>query len=232
MENKNKLKYVDVPHSALCCHVAKEKLLDSTIHGCGMFFRSEHWTIRIMWILFGLTTSSYLIYLVITSLTEYLRYDVTVRVDTFQELPATFPAISICNVNPFNEQYAYPYIVEKLPKASCFNFTNGDEFSRCMNSTDTNAAFDQFIEQMKRVIANDDTLNASSYYYYGYALDSDMLISCTFNGIECTADDFIRYWDNNYGNCYTFNHGKTSSYQKTSAHGSDYGLKLQLAVSK
>lgn len=62
------------------------------------------------------------------------------------------------------------------------------------------------------------------------------MVSCSYNGITCHAHDFTLYWDNNYGNCYTFNYGTynatTSSYKKTSAHGSESGLKLELSVSK
>lgn len=217
--------------SKLCCHVAKKKLFDSTIHGCGMFLRSENWVIRTKWILFGLGSFSYLIYLVTTTLIEFHRDEVAVSISRHQELPATFPAVTVCNINPFNELYAYSYLINKTSDAACFKLTTGDAFSDCLNSTDTNSAFDEFIEKMKRVIANDDTLTAYDYYWYGYDLKTDMMVSCTFNGIKCTANDFKQFWNNNYGNCYTFNYATAPKYRITSAYGSDYGLKLELVVS-
>ena len=33
----------------------------------------------------------------------------------------------------------------------------------------------------------------------------EMLISCTFNSIECSANDFIWFYDTYYGNCFIFN---------------------------
>jgi hypothetical protein len=55
-------------------------------------------------------------------------------------------------------------------------------------------------------------------------------ISCQFSGIQCNAShDFIHFWDNQYGNCYTFNR---DSSKKTSATGEDAGLELELVVRK
>ena len=198
-----------------------------------MYFRSEHWILKVMWILFGIGAITYLIYLVTTSLIEYYKFEVAAKVNTYQELPATFPTVTLCNINPFSELYAYSYLLSKFSKVACFNSKTGDAFTSCMSSNDTNAAYDSFLEQLKGIVANDN-LNAYDHYWYGYDLASDMMISCTFNGIECTADDFIQYWDNAYGNCYSFNYqsNATKSLRKTSASGPEYGLKLQLVVSE
>lgn len=164
----------------LCCMVAKQKLFDSTIHGCGMIFRSEHWVIRIMWIIFGLGSLAYLVYLMSTTLIEYYKFAVTVSISTYQDLPAVFPAVTICNINPFNEKYSYSYILNKTSKAACFKLPTGDAFSACMNSTNTNSAFDKFNEQMKRVVANDKTLSEWDYYWYGYDLATVKIIDFIF----------------------------------------------------
>ena len=71
-----------------------------------MFFRSEHWIIRIMWICFGLGALGYLIYLMTTSITEYNKHEVRVEISKEFDLSATFPAISFCNLNLLNEKYA------------------------------------------------------------------------------------------------------------------------------
>ena len=82
--------------------------------------------------------------------------------------------------------------------------------------------------------------------------------SCKFNGIACSANNFTKFWDNNYRNCYTFNDAKLekqkqdlapnphnytnhyaqdndarlASFLQSNTHGYDDGLQLQLAVSK
>ena len=174
------------------------------------------------------------------------------------DLPAIFPVITICNVNPLNEKFAYNYSLSKLRQAGCLKLKNGTAFSQCMGSTDTGTSYDSFIKKMKRIIANDKTLTNYDYYWYGFDLETDMMISCKFNGVMCYANNFTKFWDNNYGNCYTFNYGNLeppeneqienpynytnsyapynnatlSSFLKSSTHGSDDGLQLQLAVGR
>ena len=258
MAEKAEIKYKKTPPHKLLAHTAKEKLYDSTIHGLGMFFRSEHWFINIMWICFGLGALSYLVYLMTTSIIEYKKFEVRVEISRKFDLPATFPAITICNLNPLNEKYAYNYTLSKVSQAACFKLHNGTSFSRCMNSTDAGTAFSSFLTKMKRIIANDKTLTAHDYYYYGFDLEEDMMISCKFNSIACYANNFTKFWDNNYGNCYTFNYGNLekpteettpnpynftnnyapnnnatlSSFLKSSTYGDAYGLTLELVVSK
>jgi len=164
----------------LLVETAREKLTDSTIHGSGMFFRSEHWTIRIMWVCFGLAPWGYLIYLM-TKIMEYQKNEVWVEISRKFELPAVFPAITICNVNLLNEMYAYNYTLSKVGQAACFKLKNGTELSQCINSTDVGSSFDSFIMKMKRIIANDKTLTDYDYYWYGFNLETDMMLSFKFN---------------------------------------------------
>ena len=217
----------------ILAEVTREKMYDSTIHGIGAFLRSDCWLVRLMWVFFGCACLGYCIFLVTNSLINYFAYAVTVVITRVQELPATFPAVTICNVNPFYEDTAYPYIRNKTSEVECFLATDGNQFQQCLNASITNYAFDSFVEKMKRIIANDKNLTAEDHLTYGFDLKKDMLVSCSFNGIPCTANDFTKYWSNSYGNCYTFNYGnETKNLLKTSAIGDQYGLKLELAASK
>ena len=61
---------------------------------------------------------------------------------------------------------------------------------------------------------------------------NQMLISCSFNGIECGETNFTWFWSNDYGNCYTFI-GNMNGYSiRTSQAGYDKGLQLELLVGK
>ena len=62
-----------------------------------------------------------------------------------------------------------------------------------------------------------------------YNLDTEILISCQFNGNSCSElnGDFKKFWNNIYGNRYTFNSDK-NFYLK----GNHFGLNLEVAVSK
>lgn len=113
----------------------------------------------------------------------YYSYGVTSTISKKQDLPATFPAVTICNINPLNEAWANENIYNRSTYAKCFDFTNSTEFQACMGIKNTNVAFEFFNDQLKRLLASDKTLTAEDYYWYGYDLQSDMTISCQFNPV-------------------------------------------------
>ncbi len=60
---------------------------------------------------------------------------------------------------------------------------------------------------------------------------SDFMISCFFNGLQCTPNDFYFWSSFEYGNCYTFNYASQSrgdGLKQTSKTGPDNGLSLEL----
>ena len=80
---------------------------------------------------------------------------------------------------------------------------------------------------------NNETYSQSNRMRLAHDLD-DILISCSFNGINC-KNDLIPKFEKRYGNCFVFNGGKNSTQYphdlKLSVfEGSDYGLKLVLYV--
>jgi len=51
--------------------------------------------------------------------------------------------------------------------------------------------------------------------------------------IPCDQNNYTRYWDNRYGNCYTFNNANDSTQPKKSiVTGVKHGLELPIVVSK
>jgi hypothetical protein len=208
---------------------------DSTGHGISHSARSDNWVMRIVWVLFFIGCMGYCTYTIVRSITDYLKYETTISITRIEDLPATFPAVTICNINPFNEFWASEYINTTVKNYECFNSENSANFQNCLNSNDTNGAIDTFVDQAKRIIANDKNLTEDEHFLYGYDLNADMLISCKFNGLKCDDSDFTQYWDNIYGNCYTFNNGgknKSLPIERTSESGNKYGLRMELVVSK
>lgn len=69
-------------------------------------------------------------------------------------------------------------------------------------------------------------------------LFEDMVLSCTYRGVPCrnfTSFVWKSFWHYKYGNCYTFNSGKTSSGSnarvlKSNKPGPSHGLNLELNI--
>jgi len=279
----------------------EEWCIDSTSHGIPRIVKSKSIILKIVWTIFFLGSFSYCTYTLVKTIIKYTNYDVRLQISTVEDLPATFPAVTFCNINPINEEYSADILsdfFQKIEKqincnsnfslddciSKCGNYNEVENnYDNCMLSCETsnetqtinyydfgfsyecfqncspllinysiceNACYDKndkcdrllvtnnsksvLIDKFKRYIANKNkNFTDRDRYNYGYDLGYDMLISCEYNKVQCSADNFTKYWDNQYGYCYTFNKGNdTTPPLKSSLTGESHGLVMQLVVSK
>jgi hypothetical protein len=205
----------------------KIKLSNSTFHGLPKIVKNESLIIRIFWILLIITSLLLCLYLLISSIINYHKHDVTLSMKNIEELPTTFPAVTICNINAFNEVYAKNFIEDNVPFARCFYHSNKSEFNECFNSTSKKNVFNGFLGEARRIIASKN-LTQNERKKLGFDI-KEMLVSCQYNREPCDASNFTWYWNNRYGNCYTFNKGdQNTPLLKTSLTGDLNGLELEL----
>ena len=168
---------------------------------------------KIFWFLAffgGLAVASFYF---ISSLIDYFQYQPAVQVTLIQEFPTSFPAVTICNLNPF------PNLTKLLSESNQSDLFNKDS----LNSKNIAYYFVEAQENMNRIVANvaDEKKQA-----IGFSLD-ESLISCTFNNEFCDSRNFTWFFDYNNGNCYTFN-GDEKKTLDTTLTGSNYGLTLEI----
>ena len=86
---------------------------------------------------------------------------------------------------------------------------------------------------IKAYLTADTTLSDYQRKQKGFLIDS-LLVSCYYNQIKCSGDDFYYRYVNDYGNCYTFNelysNGTQVDSKTTSKSGPLYGLNLELFI--
>ena len=166
---------------------------------------TPHILLKLFLIVFLLGAYALAAYTTIDLLLDYLTYGVTVTVRSFYETPTKFPAVTICNLNPFTSEYG----LSVLKKANQQIQAPIDIF----NVNDMNKYFPKYTERrdfikavffsaMGFVAAMNDTEKKLISHQF-----EDSLISCHFNYAECTSNDFVWSFDPFYGNCYTFNKG-------------------------
>jgi hypothetical protein len=214
---------------------AKNWSQESTSHGIPRIFNSKLLIIKILWAIFFLGSFSYCTFTITKSIIDYVNFSVLLQISTVNDLPATFPTVTICNLNPFNELYAAEKLNETLQiieNGQCFLLSIPTLFAQCLNSSNPNSAYKKFVDQLKRSLAN---ANLTDYdrFWYSFDLKYDMLVSCEYNKVQCSAENFIKYWDNQYGYCYSFNKGNDSTPPlKSSVTGEKHGLELEMIASK
>jgi hypothetical protein len=203
----------------------------STIGGLSELGKRKMLHLRIFWMIVVFICLSYALVTIIEKINKYYNYEVILAFNKYQELPTKFPKVTICNQNPFNEQYAFKYLSSKYNTID-YGFFNVTQPQSIVDEIETKQTiFLRYnhitINQLKITLIND--LNETHLSSIGYDLENDMLISCQYNGHSCseTKTDFKRFWNNIYGNCYTFNSGNYSYLTDNR-----YELQLEMIVCK
>jgi hypothetical protein len=189
----------------------KSIIEDSTIHGIPRLFKSNSWISKIAWIIFCCISTSFCVYLIISSILIFLQYNVVTTIETTNEIPSYFPVITFCSLNQLQTNNSF-YLVNKY---SSMNY-----FSNNVKNFLLMSEISSFIDSYKKSLSF--PLNES-------------ILKCNINGNTCTASDFVWLFDPIYGNCYSFNSGLNESQNsvdliKIKKSGNNNGLRLELFI--
>lgn len=221
----------------------EEAAENTTSHGISHMLRTHNIFLRVMWGLFFIASLTYCIYVISKSFIQYRQYDTTTSIDYVQETPAQFPAVTICNKNPIKldeNNESLVYFTKQFDIKNCLlQYANSTNYSEaiegkksCYNVTSIYALLNREMDKTRRYIANDENITNENRSNLGFDLASDMLMSCEYNGVSCTAQNFTKFWSNLYGNCYTFNDGLNQPILQTNKVGPSFGLMIEMFVSK
>ncbi|KAE9549931.1 hypothetical protein FO519_006849 [Halicephalobus sp. NKZ332] len=190
----------------------------TSIHGIPHIGMANALWLRLLWVVIVAFCSAMFIYQLVGIIMKYLSYPV--NVDTqLQFGEKTFPAVTVCNLNPWNQDLPTTEEFQDLIDSyetgmpADFGFT-GDTYDKVQRAK----KWAQFL------FSDLVTLDATSQASYNY---TDLFISCSYNTKNCNETDFSSFYDQNYGSCHTFNFdGRYSS----SRAGPLYGLRAVMRI--
>lgn len=227
-ENENKQTENEFSKSEYISLILKT-LVDSKTHGISNILKANNRIIRVIWIMCFLASASYCTYELVIAILTYLKFDVISSSITIYEAPTLFPAVDFCNLIPYKAYSVEREITNILSKYNAFP-TN---FSNSKNYTDTTS--DLIRSNLAKLAIN----KSFNLFKNGYKLEN-MLISCYYERKSCALKDFYYFNDYNYGNCFSFNLGKTNEAGNSNISnkeilpanfpGADDGLQLELYV--
>ena len=171
--------------------IIKEFSLNTSMHGIPGIARSESVQNRLFWTISFIIFTGIMCYFIIEAILAYFQYPTQTSVDFVAQWPQPFPAVTICNYSPLHfDQFIQPYL----------NYTNSLNLTNTTDTTKfTRSQGAYIIDFLRAKLNRNESLN--DLYF---SLES-MLVKCIYNGINCTAADFVRFQLPLYGYCYTFN---------------------------
>lgn len=195
-------------------HLFVEWCKSSSSHGIPNIASTDNLLIRLIWIVCFCISLGYCSILLIQTLFDYLANPVYINIQVIEDIPTLFPAISICNLNPFRTD-------DPAIKAE-FDYLVSQN-----NLSTANGGLLFYLDSSSKLIKSYvSRFNVEKKKSYGHEL-KDMLLDCRFNADICTHQDFEWFYDFDYGNCYKFN---ADSKKFVSVSGSRAGLLIELII--
>lgn len=161
-----------------------------TLHGLRYVFERDVCRFRrTLWLLIMLGQIVWLAFQTNVQLRRYFSYRVQTKVTLEHERSAIFPAVTLCNFNPFNRSK----VKAKSEKLLRYVWTHNGK------KMDTNESFwNQFTTS---------ELNMTQEYLNGGFVLDDLMLECRWSGTNCYSKNFTQILTS-FGLCYTFNPGR------------------------
>ena len=183
---------------------------------------------NLVWSIFFVISLCIFSFMIFKSVKNYLKYDVITKIAIIHEIPAKYPTISICNIDPFVTHNASKFIYDLYKTKVGINLTKENWVSK--------ETLDTFKYTKQLILSNafNPDLSDETRQSFGFMLN-DILHQCSFNLNECSAQDFSWYYSYDHGNCFQFNSGfdyenRRIPLKNSSKPGENYGLHLKFVL--
>ena len=187
-----------------------ELIGDSTVHGIPKILKSKSIFMKTVWLLFTAASLYFCTKQIMKSIEDYLSYGTVTTFENKVEMPAEFPAITLCNLNAFQSDFALNML------------------GQIKSLFPPNVVLDKIEERLLYLSFVSSRFNDTTKKLISFSM-KETLISCRFNGQPCYSNDFDWYFDPFYANCYRFNSRK-GQIRNVTQTGNAFGLRLELFV--
>ncbi|CAF4156776.1 unnamed protein product [Rotaria sp. Silwood2] len=161
-------------------------LTSSTTHGLRCIAEAYSTPNRILWICSFVFAFGWMLFFVISSGLQYMSYPTQIDMEIRTEYNMIFPAVTVCSANPLRKDKTNAALLA---------------YAKRMGINTTTVDLETLVEPLIVDLFNRNQKN--ELIDLGFQL-SDILISCSYNGIDCSSY-FTHSLSSQFGNCYTFN---------------------------
>nr|XP_028596821.1 acid-sensing ion channel 4 isoform X1 [Podarcis muralis] len=216
-----------VVHPPTSAPSLEEFARSSTLHGISHIFRHGCNTgCKFLWIVAFLGSLGFLIHVYADRVDFYFQYphDTTLEEETLPSL--TFPAITICNLNPLRFSQLSGH--DLYWAGEYLGFLDGDDKIAVSKGEDGDIREVLSKKLMQSKGERNLPFNFTELHdRAGHQMDQ-MLVLCSFGNESCNASDFETVYTR-YGKCYTFN-GDRNKPRVTRQSGMGNGLEIMLDI--
>jgi hypothetical protein len=237
-------------HAFSIKHILTETLSESTIHGIYDIYKINDYFLKAFIIICFLGSAGICCYLTVTTFIAYFSYGVLSTATVISDIPAECKQKNLKSMKIFKHSLNFIYLQNKVPAISICNLNQFDmnwaadvvdfAYDGTINQFNPNDTANDYLNDLNDYIRSNlvrKYLSNLFYLYNNQFLLSQMLLSCRFQKKECGLGDFMFYYDTYYGLCHRFNFGRTlrgnvTPIRTSGKVGWRYGLQMELYVGR
>ena len=179
----------------------------STLDGLAKFLAAHRRVLKLFWAVVLLTLLGSCAFVLIHAILDYFAYEIVTTITVRNEMPAQMPTVILCDSNSLMTLHGVCF-ASSIYKAYNISISNNYLNYRYYQSSYPRMINNKGNILLPRTMAmsasRDPSLSDAIRQSLGLSF-TDMLISCSFNSVECTANDFLWQYDTYFGNCFKFN---------------------------
>uniref|UniRef100_A0A914UN08 Uncharacterized protein n=1 Tax=Plectus sambesii TaxID=2011161 RepID=A0A914UN08_9BILA len=178
-----------------------EYLQVTSIHGLHRIGWAKNTIWKVIWTVLFLIAFGLFVFILVLLTQEYQARPIKTVIKRSNDYES-FAGVTICNLNPMRTDKVSQSVLDQYQK-----FTSLVNWSMAIEE----GYPDPYLRErttFAMVLANNGWDARTTL---GHQLH-DLIVHCAFDGRECNLDrDFVQFWNDLYGNCFTFNGGNLKS---------------------
>ena len=203
--------------------IVRHFLANSTIDGLKSIADAHSLRGTVFWcVAFLVCLSTFFLFCTLKA-KEYLEFRSKTDLEFLNDYQSTFPAFTICNNADLRSDRLHKPFIDYLYNRSLITSKN---YSQTL-SPELYSEVHPFL----LTLLNENGVPQKELVGLTYSLDA-MLLDCSYNGETCNQSDFVWFFSNTYGSCYTFNAKRANQtkdeLRKTTKNGGRGELNIQL----
>lgn len=153
---------------------------DTTTHGISPIIKRDNLIIRSLWVICFLASSIVCSYLTALDIMTYLEYETVSKTNKIRLFSTEFPAVTICNTNPFMTDESLEFVNKLLIKSKQLD-TNKTSLESLSRLTSVNIFYNRYYVGTN---ALDPALNDTLRKSLGLDIEQ-MIFSCAYDFKNC-----------------------------------------------
>jgi len=184
----------------------EEAGMNTTGHVISLIIKSQNLPMKIIFLLAWLAGFGLTLYLIVSSILDYYKYDVLTQTRVIREQPMLFPKVMICNSDRFVTNASIPFLADLIRSDGSFT-TKISEATEAGATSDldfVNWFIEEGVDFEPQALFAAYSANKSTQMSLGY--DKDTFIEwCLFDDSPCSSNFMEHIYDVKFGNCFMFN---------------------------